>query len=53
MKYLAGNTSTRHKRGVKEREKEMKQCKGGKLMEGVRPTKLVEVSFYVGVHDLK
>jgi len=22
-------------------------------MEGERPTKLIEVSFYVGVHDLK
>jgi len=31
----------------------MKQVKDGQIMEGVRPTILIEVSFYVVLHDLK
>ena len=35
-----------------ERER-AETMQGRTKMEGERPTKLIEVSFYVGVHDLK
>jgi len=37
-----------------QRERERtEEMQGQTKMEGVRHTKLIEVSFYVGVHDLK
>ena len=36
----------------RERERELKKYKDRQKWPRARPTKLIEVSFYVGVHDL-